>query len=200
MPLCLPPEGDKVGLEVFPISVNGAVFDPGAASVRHSEIIKRLEEQGAPGITVVEVHPVGYGFEPNYFSKAREELRRTPQIVKLEIVCRDNQVEALVGVLRELAATGLPGDGRIYHEFDLGMSVMNLMMAATHHNLVARPMAGFDAGRLKQQFNLDEAAQPLVMIAIGLPSDDESHLPDRNKGLDKTPRERKEASEIVTRL
>jgi nitroreductase len=91
-------------------------------------------------------------------------------------------------------------DGRAYHEFDLGMSVMNLMMAATHHGLVARPMAGFDAETIKQEFNLDEAAQPLVMVAIGLPSEDENHLPDRYKGLDGKPRERKDASEIVTRL
>jgi len=89
---------------------------------------------------------------------------------------------------------------RAYHSFDLGMSAMNLMLAATHHGLVARPMAGFDPERIKQLFELDANAQPLVMIAVGFPSDDESHLPDRYKEMNKRPRRRKEASEIVRRL
>ena len=91
-------------------------------------------------------------------------------------------------------------DGRAYHEFDLGMSVMNMMLAATVRNLVARPMAGFNPGKIKELFKLSPDTQPLVMLAIGLPSDDESHLPDRYKGADKKPRERKEASEIIQRL
>lgn len=37
---------------------------------RIDEIIQELENQGVPGITVVEVLPVGYGFVPNYFSQA----------------------------------------------------------------------------------------------------------------------------------
>jgi len=91
-------------------------------------------------------------------------------------------------------------DGRVYHQFDLGMSAMNLMLAATHHGLVARPMAGFDPEKIKQLFELDAEAQPLVMIAIGRPSSDESHLPERYKDMDKRPRQRKTAAEIVTRL
>ncbi len=91
-------------------------------------------------------------------------------------------------------------DGRVYHQFDLGMSAMNLMLAATHHGLVARPMAGFEPEKIKQNFELGSDVQPLVMIAIGLPSDDERHLPERYKETDKRPRQRKEAAEIVTRL
>jgi nitroreductase len=91
-------------------------------------------------------------------------------------------------------------DGRAYHEFDLGMSAMNLMMAATHQGLVARPMAGFDPEKIRHSFKLDPNAQPLVMIAVGLPLDDESHLSDRYKGIGEKPRQRKDASEIVQRL
>jgi nitroreductase len=89
---------------------------------------------------------------------------------------------------------------RAYHQFDLGMSAMNLMMAATYRGLTARPMAGFDPARIRQSFELDPDTQPLVMIAVGWPSDDESHLPDRYKGADKKPRQRKDASAIVRRL
>lgn len=91
-------------------------------------------------------------------------------------------------------------DGRAYHEFDLGMSVMNLILAATHLGLVARPMAGFNPAGIKEAFGLEEADEPLVMVAIGGPSDDEEHLPDRLKGLADSPRERLLGGEIVRRL
>jgi nitroreductase len=89
---------------------------------------------------------------------------------------------------------------RAYHSFDLGMSAMNMMLSATHHGLVARPMAGFDPERIKQFFGLEANVQPLIMIAIGFPSEDESHLPERYQGRGKKPRMRKEVAEIVTRL
>lgn len=77
---------------------------------------------------------------------------------------------------------------------------MNLMLAATHHGLVARPMSGFEPEKIKERFELGADMQPLVMIAVGRPSDDESHLPERYKEMDKKPRQRKEAGEIVKRL
>lgn len=88
-------------------------------------------------------------------------------------------------------------DGREYHQFDLGMAVMDVMLAATHHDLVARPMAGFDATKAKQVFNLADDQQPLVMIAVGFPADDVDHLPEYAKQLHLVPRERKDAAEIV---
>jgi nitroreductase len=91
-------------------------------------------------------------------------------------------------------------DGRKYHQFDLGMSAMNLILSATAHNLVARPMAGFDPAKIKELFQLEAEDEPLVVLAIGEPSEDEDHLPDYAKGLSKKPRQRKEASEIVRRL
>jgi nitroreductase len=91
-------------------------------------------------------------------------------------------------------------DGRAYHQFDLGLAAMNIMLAATHHNLVARPMAGFVAAKVKEIFSLDAEAEPLVAIAIGYPSDDVSHLPDYAKELHLRPRTRKDVSEIITRL
>lgn len=78
------------------------------------DLIHALEEAGVPGITVVEVHPVGYGFEPNYFSAARETIKTFPQIVKLEIVCQDDNVEQLIQVILDIVSTGLKGDGRIF--------------------------------------------------------------------------------------
>jgi nitroreductase len=87
--------------------------------------------------------------------------------------------------------------GREYHQFDLGMSVMNLILAATALDLVARPMAGFDPSRAREHFGLAADQQPLVMLAVGKPGSDESHLPDHYKGLGQKPRQRRPAAETM---
>lgn len=91
-------------------------------------------------------------------------------------------------------------DGRLYHQFDLGMGTMSLLLAATHHGLVARPMAGFDPAKVRASFELEQADEPLVAVAVGKFSPDDSHVPDYARGAENRPRERKAASEIVKRL
>lgn len=104
----------------------------------------------------------------------------------------------IIGYSQEKNDCVLPG--RLYHQFDLGLSVMNLMLAATEHDLVARPMAGFDPDKARELFALEAEDQPLVMLAIGKPAEDEAHLADHYKGLKDQPRERKATEEIARRL
>jgi nitrogen regulatory protein P-II 1 len=78
------------------------------------ETVKALQEAGAPGITIVDVHPVGYGFEPNFFSQSREISRLTPEIVKLEMTCHNEQVDEFVKIILDKCQTGEKGDGRIF--------------------------------------------------------------------------------------
>jgi len=103
----------------------------------------------------------------------------------------------VIGYCQEKNDCVLPG--RSYYQFDLGLSVMNMILAATEMGLVARPMAGFDPGQAKSTFDLEEDDEPLVILAIGKPSESEDHLPDHYKGLSGKPRERKVISEIVRR-
>lgn len=90
------------------------------AYIRRSHVnqtVEKLEEAGAPGITIVEIHPVGYGYEPNYFEAGFVDvLRRYQQwaVVKLEIVCADEEVEGLIKVVQEESRTGEKGDGMIF--------------------------------------------------------------------------------------
>jgi nitroreductase len=90
-------------------------------------------------------------------------------------------------------------DGRDYHQFDLGMAVMNILLAATDHGLAARPMAGFRPALISELLGLDEADKPLVMIAVGHPDTDESNVPDMHKGKTAGGRERKPVDEIISR-
>lgn len=82
-----------------------------------NDVIEELQKAGAPGITVVEVHPVGYGYEPNYFeshSLTVSERYRHWAVVKLEVVCADGQVENLMKVVQKHSRTGESGDGMIF--------------------------------------------------------------------------------------
>lgn len=91
------------------------------AYVRKSRIkavVNALQAAQAPGVTVVEVHPVGYGYEPNYFEPGFEQdlLKRYKylEIVKLEVVCTDSDLEKLVQVIQHEGHTGERGDGMIF--------------------------------------------------------------------------------------
>ncbi|MFQ6092840.1 MAG: P-II family nitrogen regulator [bacterium] len=87
-----------------------------------NELVKTLEEAGAPGMTVVEVHPVGYGFDPNYFEYSTDIRRLYPEITKLEIVCADEDVDKFVDVIQGVTHTGAKGDGMIFIS-DIGEAV-----------------------------------------------------------------------------
>jgi nitrogen regulatory protein P-II 1 len=76
--------------------------------------VEALEAAGAPGITVTEVHPVGYGFDANYFTSTEEIVKRYWTIAKLEVVCADQDVERLVDVISRGACTRRKGDGMIF--------------------------------------------------------------------------------------
>jgi glutaredoxin-dependent peroxiredoxin len=90
-------------------------------------------------------------------------------------------------------------DGRDYHQFDVGMATMNLMLVATEYGLTARPMAGYDTVQLKSQFGLEADDEPIIMVAVGKPGTDESYLPEYYQGLGDNPKARKKPDEI-TRL
>lgn len=81
------------------------------------EVIEKLRAAGAPGVSVIEIHPVGYGYEPNAFEPhvARLVQRyRYLSVVKLEIICADDQLDRLLGVIQAQCRTGESGDGMMF--------------------------------------------------------------------------------------
>jgi nitrogen regulatory protein PII len=66
---------------------------------------------------VIEIHPVGYGYEANPFEPYGTRLvdrYRYLTIVTLEIMCTDDQLETLIRVLQRTCCTGTPGDGMVF--------------------------------------------------------------------------------------
>ena len=105
-----------------------------------------------------------------------------------------NRASALV--LVSVVNQNEDGTARPISGFDAGLSVSQLTFEAHSRGLVAHQMAGFDATKAAQTFNLTEAISPIVVIAIGTqgPAEQlEGVLLERENA----PRQRKELSEIV---
>jgi nitrogen regulatory protein P-II 1 len=77
-------------------------------------VMKNLEERGFIAITITEVKGRGEqkGIILEYRGK-KMEVNLLPK-VKLEVVVRDEDVEAVIGVIKSAAKTGKVGDGKIF--------------------------------------------------------------------------------------
>ena len=76
----------------------------------------------------------------------------------------------IIGLSRADLDCRIP-DGRDYFLFDLGMATQNLLLQATEFGLTARPMAGFQPGVIREEFNIPESYTVLVTIAVGYEGD-----------------------------
>jgi nitrogen regulatory protein P-II 1 len=78
------------------------------------DVKKNLEERGFVAMTIIEVKGRGEqkGIILEYRGK-KMEVDLLPK-VKLELVVRDEDVEAVIGVVKSSAKTGKVGDGKIF--------------------------------------------------------------------------------------
>lgn len=82
-----------------------------------SKVVDELQKAGSPGISIAEIHPVGYGYDPKYYEHTFDNpLERflDLQIVKIEVVCADEDVSRLLTVIQTTCQTGTKGDGWIF--------------------------------------------------------------------------------------
>jgi nitrogen regulatory protein P-II 1 len=64
-----------------------------------------------PGMSVSDVRGFGHAHEDRGRRAVAEDF--VPH-VKIEIMCNDDQVEAIIGIVEKAAHTGLAGDGKLY--------------------------------------------------------------------------------------
>lgn len=83
--------------------------------LRLEAVKNALADAGATGLTVSDVRGSGRqgGHAPGLF-RGEEYVLRLPPKIKLEMVVRDEDVDAIVDVLLEQARTGEEGDGKIF--------------------------------------------------------------------------------------
>lgn len=70
--------------------------------------------EGLTGMSATEVRGFGRSKAKNVPHRADEDLLDYVPHVKIEIVCPDELVETVVGVIQKAAHTGLRGDGKVY--------------------------------------------------------------------------------------
>jgi nitrogen regulatory protein P-II 1 len=79
------------------------------------KVTDALRAKRIHGVTVIQCQGFGRridGDTPHY-EDPDVELGYAPK-VKIEVVCRDEEVQAIVNTIREGAHTGRPGDGKIF--------------------------------------------------------------------------------------
>lgn len=78
------------------------------------DVVRGLRSQGARGITVVRVVPMGSETEPEFVDiSAATPVAHYAPMLKVEVVCPDADAERFVETIRTDAYTGIPGDGII---------------------------------------------------------------------------------------
>ena len=86
-----------------------------------------------------------------------------------------------------------------YWQHDTGLGTQNLLLQAVAVDLIAHPMAGFDKERAHELLGIPADVEPMVMVAIGYPSDAGALTNERWITKQNRPRRRKPASEFVFR-
>lgn len=81
---------------------------------RIDDVLWKLQDAGAPGVTISKVHGVGYGYKRHLEGLAPNDLSKTEEVCKVEIVCLESSVESLVQALIDSARTGFRGDGIVF--------------------------------------------------------------------------------------
>lgn len=78
------------------------------------KVIEALEDIGVHGITLIDVMGVGTLADPQTSKYSVRCVKKYSQVAKLEAVCDDTDVQKIVDTIRQVAYTGMPGDGMIY--------------------------------------------------------------------------------------
>ena len=78
------------------------------------QTVKSLHDNGAPGVAIVSVHPVGYDFGTRFRLREQDISKKYFDISKIELVCDDEDMEKFTDIILDSAHTGATGDGLIF--------------------------------------------------------------------------------------
>lgn len=85
-----------------------------------------------------------------------------------------------------------------YYQFDSGMAVLSLLLAAVEEGLMGHPMAGYDAAGVKKALGIPDEYHVLCVISLGYEGSVDS-LDGRTRKKDEAPRTRRQIGEIIAR-
>lgn len=83
-----------------------------------------------------------------------------------------------------------------YYQFDSGLAVMSLLLAAVDEGLMAHPMAGYDAVKLHDALDIPAEYHVICIVSLGYEGPVDL-LDERTRAKDESPRTRKPLDEII---
>jgi nitroreductase len=83
-----------------------------------------------------------------------------------------------------------------YYQFDCGLAVMSLLLAATDEGLMGHPMAGYDAAKLHEALDIPDEYHVMCIVSLGYQGPPELLTGGWLKG-ETAVRTRKELNEII---
>ena len=81
---------------------------------RIDAVVHSLEELGVCQMTLIDVSALGRGADPDSCRFSIEFLEKYSTLVRLELVCPQERVDALLDAITTAGRTGRPGDGYLY--------------------------------------------------------------------------------------
>lgn len=77
-------------------------------------VIRKLERAGVTGMTVLDANALSQWADSEYFSYSIDLVQKYSTVVKIELICNDNQMDKLTDVIKKYGYTGRSGDGWIF--------------------------------------------------------------------------------------
>jgi nitrogen regulatory protein P-II 1 len=77
-------------------------------------ILRKLEMAGVTGMTVLDANALSQWADQESFSYSIDLVQKYSTVVKIELVCNDDQEDKLVEVIKKYGYTGRSGDGWIF--------------------------------------------------------------------------------------
>ncbi len=77
-------------------------------------VIRKLEQAGVTGMTVLDANALSQWADSESFSYSIDLVQKYSTVVKIELVCNDDQESKLVEVIKKYGYTGRSGDGWIF--------------------------------------------------------------------------------------
>ena len=78
------------------------------------KVIWALEESGFDSMTVIDVSALGHLADSSETKLSIEFIERYSKMAKIELVCLDNDVDEIVGIIQQNGCTHQHGDGIIF--------------------------------------------------------------------------------------
>lgn len=77
-------------------------------------VIEKLEEAGVKGMTLLDANALAEWADKKAFSFSIEYVQKYSKVVKIELICNNEDSDKLVKIISKYARTGNSGDGWIF--------------------------------------------------------------------------------------